>query len=910
MKVRPEDLKLISLLLRSNRRQSNGGYVLIVAIMLSVVLLGLLTAYALTTKTETTSSTASTDSTSGLYAAESGLNIRAQELMNGFANAALPTGTSPTSLGACLDATTGNDGTGAFRCINYQLAGSGPGRSGRVATTYAVDTTTYVGGQAPTIAVPPGELYAGMTVQEYSYQLYSIAQKQAANAQTEAILQLNVKARILPLFQFAAFYNNDLEMNSSPKLTLNGRVHTNASFFFVGSYNVEDTNNPSRINGQTTVACPTTTSPANPRCPTSGTFANGGLYNTLKNNSSYNNGNGMAQVMNADNVTWINLKGQGGNPTGSPFQIIATTINTATGGRVRVGSAFGVQPIDVPPPSALGTTGDYYNKADIRIQYRPGLTVPFEVRRVNSASLTLPRPNAEVFALPGQTNGSEKGAGVLRSLRQPVLADVGLSAAPSGNQYRVCPSAPPAAPSITSLPSPSTDQSNAIIRALQVAIASQNNPVQFSNLSQPVNALTGANSIDNSLNGSTGGTFNSNNATNGLIDRMILTNSAFSTFTTTTSRNNLKTDLRNLSPVQMAALRGRCFVPPALQEILDFRNDREVRLIDMVQINLAGMAVWNRDGIYVEFDNSNAVSNNNSDQGFSADGLLFARAAADTSAPQYTFQYHGYAASDQTDGGIVIHATINSTDYPYTAAQSPYAFALTGGKQLFGLARTTNTPEPSGMTVVSDQAIYVQGNYNSTRTLPANYDNPGAEPSAVKQPAAIMADSLNVLSNICISPDTYRIQKFANNPATGTAYNGRDRLNCNVNPGNNAKVNLSNTSNAFTAINSAFLAATDETFTNDGNGGLNNFPRTHEDWGETYTDVPLFIRGSFVSLNYPVNVSGRLKGSAGIAQNDIFWPPIRLWDYDQDFNLASNLPPLTPTVRSLSQQVYVRQFGQ
>jgi hypothetical protein len=337
----------------------------------------------------------------------------------------------------------------------------------------------------------------------------------------------------------------------------------------------------------------------------------------------------------------------------------------------------------------------------------------------------------------------------------------------------------------------------------------------------------------------------------------------------------------------------------------------------MLQFNIVSLAAWNRDGIYVD-RNGGTLSNTP----VSADQLLYARAGADTSAPVGTLQYLGYAAIDATDGGMAIYATIDSTAYPYPATQSPYAFALTGGRQLLGLARTPNNAEPTGLSVISDQAIYVQGNYNSTRTLPAVPTSPGPEPSGAKQPAAIMADTLNVLSNLCLNPENFQIEKTERD-SSSAIFDGTNRLNCTI---NSSKIDpdpltytdrdtdpnvTANVAPAFTAINSAFLAATDETLgSGNNNGGLNNYPRTHENWG---LNAALFIRGSFVSLNYPVNVSGRLRGwpsrSPIIRQNDIFTPPVRLWDYDLDFNVASNLPPLTPTVRSIKQDVFVRQFN-
>jgi hypothetical protein len=883
MRLRPDDQKLLSLLMRwqaLRAQKPQGGYALVAVIFISIVLLGLLTAYALSTKVETTSSSASVDSTSGYYTAEGGLNMRAMDLLRAFQNNSLPSGSSPAAVADCLDGNTSNNGTGDFGCRNYEFGNSLLGvqlQQRRTATTYVVTSNRLSGGipQANIVTIPPGQEYAGMTVQEYTYQLYSVTQKQAANLQTEAILQMNIRARFLPLFQFAAFYENDLEMSSSSRMNLNGRVHTNASFFYVGGWNREsDTTMFTQIDGQVTVACPNPDRPAPNPCPTSGDFNGGGLFNTMKENPAYNNTDGKAQVARASGG-WISIK-SAGNATATPYRVDPAVINVATGGRVRIGSNFGIQPLTRPPTSTLDRNGDFNSRADLRIEYRPGLVVPFEVRRSDPNSLMLPRTDAEVFDLT-----SMKGAGVLHSLRQPVLASAALSSVT--DQYAVCPYAPvatPNTPALAALATPlSTDQKNAAIFALQVAIASTPTPIPFSQLqttSQPVTAVVPA------------------------FSNILSNNSEFSD----ASHSAARAAVAALTPNQIAALNGgsqrRCFVPPPIQEVKNFRNDRENRLINMIQINIGSLAIWNRDGVYVNYSGGSPIT---PVTGVSTDQLLYLRAGADTSAPAGTFQNLGYAAQDATDNGMAIYATINRANYPYPDGESPYGFAITGGKQLFGLARTANNPEPTGLSVITDQAVYVQGNYNSTRNL-ASMSLP-EDPSQVKQPAAIMADTLNVLSNRCINSN-FQIQKDKA-PPSSPDYDLTARLNCTPD-GVKTAPTLSN--EGFTAINSAFLAATDQSLAPDnGNGGLNNFPRTHEDWALT---VPLFIRGSFVSLSYPVHVSGRIRGRTLpvlIRQNDIFTPPKREWDYDKDFNLVSNLPPLTPTVRWVRQDIFQRRFN-
>ncbi|MCS6962243.1 MAG: hypothetical protein NZT61_07070, partial [Deltaproteobacteria bacterium] len=81
------------------------------------------------------------------------------------------------------------------------------------------------------------------------------------------------------------------------------------------------------------------------------------------------------------------------------------------------------------------------------------------------------------------------------------------------------------------------------------------------------------------------------------------------------------------------------------------------------------------------------------------------------------------------------------------------------------------------------------------------------------------------------------------------------------------------------------------------NGGLENYPRFHEDWNG-YT---LTYRGSFVSLNKPLKVRG-------FWASQCYRPPARDWQYDTRFNDAVNLPPLTPRFVYQKQQLYLRHF--
>ena len=266
----------------------------------------------------------------------------------------------------------------------------------------------------------------------------------------------------------------------------------------------------------------------------------------------------------------------------------------------------------------------------------------------------------------------------------------------------------------------------------------------------------------------------------------------------------------------------------------------------------------------MEFSNGTLTDNNNN-QGFSAEERLFTLASPDSDAPEGSFQNLGLGANDITDGGLVIYGTIDSSSYPNASGNtSPYGFALTQGKQLISLAKSNSVRNALGVTFASDQAVYVQGDYNSLN----------------KQPAAVLADSINVLSNACLNADK-AIHKHSNK---------------------NCDIDGSKKNGVATTINTAFLGGTDITnsqLTSGYNGGLENYPRFSENWnGKTLT-----YRGSFVSLGRPDHVKGRWSRQKYNAPN-------RNWDYDLDFNDADNLPPLTPRFVYLRQESFIRNFQQ
>lgn len=127
---------------------------------------------------------------------------------------------------------------------------------------------------------------------------------------TESVLELRFKSRLVPLFQFAAFYNKDLEILPGPAMTLAGPVHTNGYFYL-------NANTSLAIDGQVTTA--------------------GNLYRGRKNDSTC-----MSTPVSVKNpTTAVNLK-----PT-CPSRVKITSPDiTAYNGMIQLA----VPTVDIPQP--------------------------------------------------------------------------------------------------------------------------------------------------------------------------------------------------------------------------------------------------------------------------------------------------------------------------------------------------------------------------------------------------------------------------------------------------------------------------------------------------------------------------------------------------------------------------------
>jgi hypothetical protein len=244
-----------------------------------------------------------------------------------------------------------------------------------------------------------------------------------------------------------------------------------------------------------------------------------------------------------------------------------------------------------------------------------------------------------------------------------------------------------------------------------------------------------------------------------------------------------------------------------------------------------------------------------------------------------------FKTNDDTDGGLVIFLSV---DGPNSNVRNNYGVRVFGSATLPLAGGIGVSADPTGVTLVSDQAFYVLGDFNNGVGV-------------ARQPAAIIADSINVLSNNYWRP----------NPVGG-AGNCADPCLLNDNQSDQF-LNDVNRDGSTTRINAAFLGGVDKTpngFLGAGsyNGGLENYPRFHEDWGGP--GAALNYQGSYVSLGIPVHVAGAWCGTGGdnLGGCNMYNPPTRNWNFDPAFNDAANLPPLTPRFVYVQQVLFTEDF--
>jgi hypothetical protein len=953
-------LQLMIQLQKLSSRERQSGYALLMASVMSILIFSMLTVYMFSSRISKSTTDAMVDAGSTFYAAEFGLNSRANDMRSRIGNFSRPTGVSPTDTSAstasvgesvasmmasCLGTNNALKGSGDFACTENssdyaESITSGNRQERRTSSNIKYKTYSFVQDLTPgTVAltvIPANNNFAGLRASDYQYRVYSTALKQAdgsSNVSAQAMLQMRFTDRFIPIFQFAAFYQGDLEITSTPNMSIDGPIHSNAGIYLAPGNLLTLNGNVTYVDGIYRSLRYRATSTAGVR---SILFSGGGPYpDTAVNCNGVTNGCVDAAPAWASGVDL-------------PLEISPESV-AASNNAIR-----STGPLRLPPSGFLsqtqanGSPGTYYNKADLRVTFDPrNATNPrFNITRMDQTN-----------EAPASVEDFSTRPGLINSLQKPVMLRVTNDAARSFSEVvRLCPKLDGSAGepnpndpvltrrAIPNLPATLTSTTN---------LLKLNNPANVSlslaNRQNVINALRQA-IIMSSVSDITYAQTKSPATGTLLANFRTLLTARF----TNTERNIITAArINEIAALNTNSLTGNggCFLPAPMQILLPnslpnpLFDKREGRNMYILQSNIKSLTAWNRDGVYGDGTITGAQ--------LPTDGKLFTRKplaalatvdqlpandATNTSnvaGANCDYDCLGLGSVDgersptaaaTTQGGLVWHYSLinrnniynyasNSSDAdatpPVVAVRdatlgvSQYGFAFSGGARL-----------PGALTIASDQAVYVQGDFNNPSSFPGTIpavttpptldplDTPAIglnrtattnPPAKEKRPAAILADSAIVLSNNC-SDTSFRLSCLRT--FTETA----------VGSGIGTPMPVA----ATTVVRAAILAGTEATnvANNETSGGLNNHLSFRENWaGQT-----IKYRGSLVSKGIPNEFNGIFipgcPGNCGAIQhiNTYFSPPARDFGFETDFNSITGLPPLTPNVNLLIQRVYKRDY--
>ncbi|WP_373544062.1 hypothetical protein [Chamaesiphon sp.] len=941
-------------------KQKESGYAMLIVSLIIIILLGLLAAFLRSSQTSLDTTNAFTDGNNTFYAAESALNNRAEKLRQTFIGFNRPSGLSPgqtlptdpvtqANVATCFIAPVNVDSTTDFGCENTSssyienrianvFANAGGGGSTAIVTdrkptnynayTFVTDTTSYVGTSTlpNPIVIPADEVFGGLNALEYKYTVFASAVNinpvnEASPLDTgfaQSILQMDIKNRVVPLFQFQIFSDRDLEITSGLN-SLSGRVHANGNLY-IQSYDSTGVT----INKKVTSAAD--------------------IYNRI--DSSCTEVSGTCSPAGTISVL---------SDAFPAYQSIPLTLPQLAGMSNNVKDFNTVKSLVTPDLPFLrkrnyktGVVGDYFGKADLRIEMVPDRIVPFDLTAIQTGSsiltgacnITPPVMGSDpsIDYIDPKRQGTSPvcaklNVGQLMSLQQPVLV---LAKGNTEEEARFCQASVgdrvrdlisygsyAANPTMAGL---SVVQQDKILQALRVAIASSTTPLDYGN-------AIGAGILPVGVK---------------VIFGLLLTDPTLAIGLSGLER----AAIISATPASLAKARSGCFLPAPISlvktgtGVSGVFDQRRNRSMTVLQTNIESLTLWNRDGWHVNMGTnplvtptvtlSNITTSLNTSTN-STNSLLFARAPVNGSTIG-SFNYLGLGATDRTEGGLVIHAVVNdnlSGDGSVGAAtnatasasdpivktspkdrapvldntgnpvvldyyrrykggatqQSPYGFAFSRGANL-----------PAPLTIATDQGAYLLGDWNTI-----DY-----------QPASLLADDITALSNNCVSPETTidpnQVRTGEMNcaipattvgivPWTGNAIGDYTGIISSSTVGSLGKMY-----NAFqTTYNLALLTGKIDSIGNTGinrgsagggsNGGLINYFSLLEFWSAD----ALFYKGSMLQIGNSLESNPTFK-RAGTSVS-YYYPARSTFRYDPNFDTFLMLPPLTPRSVYLIQSV-------
>jgi hypothetical protein len=223
-----------------------------------------------------------------------------------------------------------------------------------------------------------------------------------------------------------------------------------------------------------------------------------------------------------------------------------------------------------------------------------------------------------------------------------------------------------------------------------------------------------------------------------------------------------------------------------------------------------------------------------------------------------------------------------ATDWPYAIAvnaqdlrENPSVFFRRALKLVDGSTITLGVCDAvaCGLTVVAENPVYVQGDYNANAGNCAGCNGPPPAVNAFNNAfvaAAVMGDAVTFLSNAWND-----VNSFAFPYNTG----GRNAITTNYRM-------------AIVGGKGIPFLNPNGTYQDYGtDGGTHNFLRYIENWG----GQELNYKGSIVSLYYSHQAVGTYK-----CCNTVYSPPSRGYNFQTEFLTPSLLPPRTPMFRAIN----------
>ena len=248
---------------------------------------------------------------------------------------------------------------------------------------------------------------------------------------------------------------------------------------------------------------------------------------------------------------------------------------------------------------------------------------------------------------------------------------------------------------------------------------------------------------------------------------------------------------------------------------------------------------------------------------------VIAAIAVDTKGSIYDFREGRTINADTVDVSKLTPALNNYGDYNGVlyitdATNSTDGKGNSGNSDAIRLKKGGVLPD-AGMTIATDGAIYVQGDYNTGTTYGPDGVNNAV--TTLKQP----------VSNGNLDPTKYTVDNYTQKPAAVMGDAVMILSNAWSDVGSSSSISSRNA--LPTTMNSAIVSGQVLTTDAKASGGAHNFPRFLEDWtGDNFT-----YHGSMCEL-YD---SKHFTGTYGKA--NVYSPPNRRWFFDDNF--LSTPPP-------------------